>query len=783
MNNIFWPWLTMAPIQRPSRLIPEDQKDENYDDRCALWCLGSVNQPSRDFYVREYAANHAMTVNAQGSSSWGNDQQIRELLGDENNPTGRQAWRYAIFQPIHTRLVGSTSGISISAKAVSWTSNLAARLDTALYEQLLMSQAAATGGTMQEAMASKGISPDEDEQEAKFRNLWTDPYERTVTNLITGMGKRQKLRQMQKKVSSHLALSGVAAIKFFSNGNNIEAELCEPNEVGWDPAATRADFSDGAYCYHSYLSDVSSIAERFQPSKAKIMALDAWANMQGGALLNGCANGWQQGKPRIMETYFKDMKYIERGFVLKDGAPHYCTINEPDPASKDGKPLYTDNDLIPPPENEWTVTWTPKEWREKKQSKQIQYLRFCTMIPWQYLPGNFTGGLPFEQRKSQFKKDDLTLISPTGNLILDSGVYTLQETDPDDKYLVEFPIKFASWMYLGSLAIAPMSCVRDIQGVMNATLSDMMMRMSRAPMPTVVFDEAALTAAGVSVDEAARNVKIGKSFGVKGAIVGSIQNAIKEISIGLGPDFYQRFNILDQLYAMGQNATGVFAQNYGAPEQDQLVRVKEMQTRQAGLMLQPFNSAFEDVFQQAHQFNAQAGRRFFCSRQWLLNELVGDEGERIMLLSKDMDAEQFRVEIVSTASPEQRKEDARNMILAQGGYVDRQFLDAKTATELLASGALPEDVDDAAARFTKRMAEAQKMQAPKMEQQQTQQMALQARAHIDEQEKELGDQAIDVGLKQEAMQRKSMQPHVQALSEWNKPQEQDFVHEQQGAEA
>jgi hypothetical protein len=301
------------------------------------------------------------------------------------------------------------------------------------------------------------------------------------------------------------------------------------------------------------------------------------------------------------------------------------------------------------------------------------------------------------------------------------------------------------------------------------------MRMSRAEMPTTVFDTDALVAAGINADQAMRNLKQGRAFGIKSQLVGGLNQAIKTTETGLGSEFYQRFGIIDKLYEMAQNATGIYDQNFGAPGgEDQLVRVKEMQSRQSGVMLQPFFAALGDLFEQVQQFNAQAGKKFFAARKWALNQMVGDEGERIILASKEMDEEQFRVEIKLTVDAEQRKRDAETMILGQGGYMDRGLLDAKAAAELLANSALPEDVKEGAARFTKRMAEAQKQQAAAMEQQQQMAAAAQAQAHLDEQENQLAQESVKVAQNQEQMERKSMQPIIQSVAEHLKPNEAEL---------
>lgn len=786
MTPYYWPWIPLMPVPRPSILTPERVKDSDesgYDNATARWCISSVIDTARNYYLNEYVANVAMVNNMTGAASWGSTEQIREFLGDQNNPTGRLALKYAIMQPSYTRLVGSASRLSISPKAVSWSSNVAARLDAKMSERLLMAQAASLGGEIGEAvMKNTGVLPDEEAEERAFLNTWTDPYERTMTRFLTSLAKHQDLDGIRKQVAGNIATSGVGSVYYFTNGNNVEKMVCDPSEIGWDMRAKKTDFSDGTFCYWYPAMDVASIAEEYQPKDEIIRNLEKWAN-QSLPYSNVGTYAWPGGKYRVFKTQFKDVRTVERGYVMEDGVPSFCTINEPDPSRRDGKPEYTDKDLIPPPENRFTATWSEKEFRQKKVSRRIQYLRFCDFIPWEYLPFTYTkntkvGTREYMEVKRDLKDQGMDFTTVCGDLVLAHGRHPLQERDPDDVYAVSFTHKFASWMWLGNLPVAPLSCMRDIQSVMNATLSDQMLRLSRAEMPTTIFDEGALAGANITQEEAVANLKIGKAFGIQSQIVGGVNQAVTQTANGLGPDFFNRFTILNQLYQMNQNSSGLYDQNFGAPGgQDMLVRVKELQNQQSGIMLQPFMDTNESVFKQCHQFNASGAKQFYAQRTWLLNRLVGDEGERIIIESQDFMDEAFRVEVVMSASPEQRKEEARMMIIGQGGYLDRQLLDDVTAMQLLADGALPEDVDMAAAQFTKRKAEAQQQMLQQQQQQAAMLAAQQRLDALNQQEQELAERQGKLALGNKKADQAAMRPLIAEQAKWLGPQDMDFKEE------
>ena len=774
-------WMPLRPVSRPSRLTPQRVKDanEDYDNQVTRFWASGIDSGRRTSYLSEYIANCGMTANLTGAASWGSSQQIRELLGDQNNPTGRNAWKYTVMQPMHTRLVGACASMSISAQAMSWAANVAARKDAALAKRVLLASAAELGGPLQEAMENMyGVRPDAEAEEQQFLNTWTDPYEKTVTNFITALSKHQDFEGMKQRIASNIGLSGIGAVAFFDVGNNIESMVIDPAEFIYDTTHTKRDMTDSNFMGWCPLMDVETLMEQYQPKAEMIRAVEKWSNMSFTS--NGTGYGWPERKPRVLKMFNKDTETVVRGFVLVDGMPEYVTICSEKEAKEetklDGVPRYTEKDLIEAPVNRWTATWTEDERKAKKQTRYIQKLRYCDMIPWEWMPYGYTRGtLPgspaWEERRMQLDRDGLNVMSACGDMVLAHGEYSIQERDPDDVFSVVFPIKACSWLNVGGNIIAPLSCVRDIQGVMNATLADMMMRMSRADMPTTVFDEGALAGANITQQEAAANLKIGKSFGIQSQLVGGINQAITTTETGLGADFYNRFSILDHLYSMAQNATGFYDQNFGAPGQDQLVRVKEMQDRQSGIMMQPLLACNESIFMQMHQYNSMAGRQFYAQRPWLLNRFVGDEGERILLASEDMMDEAFRVEVVASASPEQRRELARTMLISEGGYVDRQWVDAQTATELLASGAMPEDVDDAAARFTKRMAEAQQQAQEQQQEQQAMMAAGQQMAALNEQEQVLSEKQGDIALGERKAQLGAMKPIIEAQADWLRPQE------------
>ena len=159
-----------------------------------------------------------------------------------------------------------------------------------------------------EAYAKQGISPSPEETEKIFDMTYQDHIIRGANSLMNMLAERSKLDDTKRIVASFMALSGVAAAHCFINGNNLEWEICEPREVGWDTSAMRPDFADGQFVYNCPLMNVSGIAERWQPKADVVMALDTWSRiLPGGYNFNA---GWPQSRPRVFTMYWKDIKYV-----------------------------------------------------------------------------------------------------------------------------------------------------------------------------------------------------------------------------------------------------------------------------------------------------------------------------------------------------------------------------------------------------------------------------------------------------------------------------------------
>src|SRR5690606_31394643 len=294
--------------------------------------------------------------------------------------------------------------------------------------------AARQGGMVAQAFASMGVSPDPMETEQIFESQYQDELVLGITSLMKMIALENNLESYKMEVAKSIALSGVAAIEAYAVGNRIVEQILEPSEIGWDPASVKPDFSDGEFMFHCPVMTVDQIAEEFQPDEAVIKALDKWLDVDAGSWAFG------RGRIRVYKVYYKDIEKYEGGFVEEDGEKVFVPINSPT-ETKDGKPKYTDKDLVEPPDTQMTSTWTDKEWAAKKVVRYREVTRYGVLIPWVCLPPSVTKEAKSFNPKSLGSEGAYLkgILNGNGDLVLAGGKVFPQEVNPDDTYGKGFP--------------------------------------------------------------------------------------------------------------------------------------------------------------------------------------------------------------------------------------------------------------------------------------------------------------------------------------------------------
>jgi hypothetical protein len=761
-NRGGWEWIPVVPISRPSRSLAESEKGPAYDAACARYYLGKQNHTQQ--WMRWFQANYSTNKAYAIDALWGEDADIRMFLGDGGSQTSRIPFKQPIVSPLLTRIVGGVDSIAINALAEPVTQQFAQiRREINMAKRAAFTAAASQSRELASALAPMGVASNEEESIEQFERTYQDMVIKGENTMMQTLAERYGINASKRKMAENIALSGMLATHYFVNGSNIERELCDPSEVGWEASAIRPDFMDSEAVWHAPLTSISALVERYPDKSKELFGLEKYANMAiaNNTSING---GWPQSRPRTFTVYYKDARKIEFGFVNIDGDIEYVALTD-----VDGTVRYKDKDLVEaPPEfkKQWD-TWSPKERRDKKQTRWVEVARYCTFIPWEYMPGSYTGTMAFSTSMNETAKTrDVGVL---GDLVLDHGICELQEPSPDDEWSVRFPLKLTAWRYIGGHVVAPITAAIDPQRWMNQITSDLAWRMRKAGGKGVALEKSAVASGGMDEDEIILAMKEGDPITLDGSAFGGVNNAIREYDNSPGAGFYNMMGQLPVVKSIAESALGLDEANFGGNQGDQLVGTLQLQLQQAAVMQRPLYGAIVDHCRQEYQFIAQACKQFYAQRPWLLKRMTGDEGMAALIESKDMMLEQFRVKVDMVADNAQLRIMTDQQVIPS--LMQMGMLDPVTAAGLMGRS-IPQDAYEAARLYTKQAAAAQEAAA------QQQAMAAEAAAvaqdaqMIEQDKAQLANEQTNAELKMAQVNQKLQQPEQQALSEWLKPPEQ-----------
>lgn len=744
----FWAWRTIAPQIRPNRSLGESKKDESYHVDCARYYLGSQRGSCYDSFRYQYAVNMAFL-----KGLWGLPEDAETYLKDSfGNTTSRKALEQNIISPMVNRLKGGARNLSISAEAEAITQLVTTRWETSLGKALLMAQAAQLSTEMGAMMGDMyGVSPDEAETEQRVENTYQDGLVKGINSMLSMLAVMNSYDTRKSEYAEKLALSGLCAAIASLEGEHITWNPIEPEDVVWDTQCKRPDFSDASFIAVCPQMDISDIAERWTVSQSVLEEMERVVN---ATTLTGVGNTWPDAKPRVFTVYWRDARYVERGYVMKDGVPHFCTINEPDPDREDKKPKYTTADVIDPPENVLDI----KYFKGKKTRRvAVEVVRYCSFIPREFMPVGWT-----------FKAEG----AKTADLVLDYGLYPLQEEDPAFAGGVKFPIKCSAWSYLNGDVLAPVSYAVSPQRFVNQMTSGIIWYLAKAGGKNTAIDGRSINPEYMDESEVNIAMKEGDPIFLDGRGQG-INQAVGTYDNSPNASLMHMFSMLQQGVAMGQASTAISDTAQGQPlDKKQLVGTTELLLQQTNIVNMPFYGAIIDFFEQQQQFNAQVGKQYYARNEDALRQLVGDEAAVTFMLDPDAPNEMYRVGIKVQLDEEARRQEAQQLIMGLMAP-PYQALDATTAGELMSSGAFPEDVWRAVAKLGRQKEEAMKAQA-QAQQQAAQAQLLQAEQdRMDEKTTQFNQELARASESADKSQAKLMQPYAQGQADQMFPEPAD----------
>jgi len=533
-------------------------------------------------------------------------------------------------------------------------------------------------------------------------NLYVDEYVESINALCDGIGYENQFKSKQAELGFDLALTGLPVIKYCVDKGEMYWKRIVPEYFFWDRSASEYDLTDSEYMGDYTYYTPQGIFERWQKlSEEDRKCIKDRASYQG--------EQWDK-KDRIpvYTVYWKDYEKYEYGYVMdEDQYPYLARINYKYPG--EDKPRYKKADLIKLKD----LNEEQKKILKGKNSAKlyVDVVRYAVLIP----------------KEAMAKGDDF---------ILEYGVMPYQDTEYEELNSAKFPYKTYAWAYFEGSVATPISQLINPQRMVNRFASVMENQINNTHGKSLFIDRDAVEPG--EEENIMNDLYQNKPVLLNGRRAG-VHNMVGEAgsTIDSGITVY---DTLEQV--MKRDMESIVGVNEAMKGQstgpDQLVGVTALQIQRASLIQEPFYKALTEVYKQAHNTNANVGRRVYIDNPRKLAILVGDIKASILTNSRQYDTEDFRVEIHREVNYEQQIQ-AGNQKLEM--WFQAQIINKEQFAEMY-NRTTPEELSIALRKFVNEEIEAQKVMA---EQQQMAQMqvAEQEQAMTQEQMNAMEQQRID----------------------------------------
>lgn len=713
----------IAPEVRPNRL-DGTPKDKAYHLKWGRYCLSTgMGHPLH----QQFLLSNTVFWNFYKGNQWIMEEDLASFLMDESGGArNRIKFCDNMIRPMVEQWIGNAIRMRFNAKAVNISPYAKNRKEERLSEMLLMTKIGnAMGGDIKKNIqAEYGTGETEQETKDLFENYYVDAYTKAINALMRWSKDKNRFGNSIIEITRQMGVTGIGIHKgYYSMGEQMW-DVLDSNFFYWDRGAMRSDLKDSGFMGEFYYRGAPDLFERHQDMKPEErMAIEKFTQQQMSTYSPMYA--WMgAGTDRVFvcENYWKDCEKQEFGYVIdKYGEESLVRINvRDDDTGKIKEDSYRDKDLIIPKREHYQAFLGEGN---KKKTMYVDVLRYSIFIPREIC------GVEGEKG---------------GDIVLEYGKVPYQETNVFDPSSVEYPYKVQTWQYHNGDIISPIQDAISPQRMLNRSLSATEAIVNNSRLSGTVIDSNAVDAQG-GEDELNRNMNLGKPIYVDTSKMG-VQNVIGTYNGSMGSNISPFMEYIGGIRQIVQNSIGVneAMQGTGGRSSD-LVGVKTLQVQRGSLLQEKFYARITDILLQTFQAVASQGKRIYADFPHKLSMIVGDEGAEDLIITKDMNLEDFRV-FVHTAQPdEEQKAEAMNssiQLFQLGLLGDKQVADVWGRGDLVEVAKLMRE-------FANEKTMAMDMQQAEQKQQMAQEQAMQQ----EQQAKQ--DQLVGIGLQEAQKDRQN----------------------------
>ena len=727
--------LTIAngTTQRPDR--KQYGKKDVYHRQYARFAIEScLNDDRHSVWLSWCAINRNFYMNNQWLAQEDTEGFFKDTSGQERNRI--KVTKNYIF-PIVQQYLGNAEAMDITVRAKSRSIKAINRREERLAEIVFWDQVSRDlqVGAPQVAGFVKdqfNIGQSQEQTKQTFLNLYVDEFVDAVNGLCMGIGYENEFKSKQSEIGFDLAMTGVGILKYKVDKGEIYWEKITPEYYIFDHTCERFDHTDAEFKGHYKWYTPQDIFERWQDidseDREKIKAM--------GTQNTGISEG-KTGLVPVFEVYWKDYESYKYGYINdEDGYPMLARINHV--YEGDTEPRYKESDLI---SLDALNEYQKKVLGNKKMKTiYVDVIRYAHLCPEEY-------------------------IGVAGDLLLDYGIMPYQDTEYEELNSAKFPYKTYCWAFYEGNIITPISQLINPQRMINRFASVMENQINNTHGKVLFIDKDTIDPA--EKETILSDIYQGKPIAISARRSG-VHNAVGEAGSTIDAGITVYADLENLMKHTMENIVGVNDAMKGmSTGPDQLVGVTALQIQRASLIQEPYYKALVEIYKQAHNTNANLGRRVYIDNPRKLAVLVGDVKSRVLTESKQYQTEDFRVEIHREVNHQQQIE-AGNQTLER--WLGGQLITKEQFAEMY-NKSTPEEISVALRKFVQEELEVQKIQA----QQQQEQMAMEQQAIAQQQETEMMDKINerndklasnqadrDAGIIKEQIKAEAKKPQIQA---------------------
>jgi len=630
----------IADCDRPNR-FQETSRGEKYHVDWGRYCIANGFSMMHSEHINQINLNTNFFFDRQ----WIIEEDQESFFKDSTNQSKNRLKVVKNFiKPTVLQYMGNAIIMDMTIRAKGISPRAANRREDQLAELVMFTDIASRSTPdFQNFLRTKyPIGNTISETQQLFEHLYKDDFVTGINYFMSYISQENDFEAKKFAISFDLTRSGMGLMEYYIHNNEFKWRRLLPEQFFFDRTANNPDLSDGEFRGKYEDMIPSTIFERW--NNLSIPAKEAIENESHRNSNTSYQNvyGQRGGKLLVYTAYWKDFQDQEWGYVLDEADYPYLTrINYTRP--NDENPRFTDRDLIPVENLNDSQKGVLRG--NNKAVVPMDVMRFVEFIPHELV------SLPSVDRANG-----------CSDIVLDWGIFPHQDTENEKADSVQWPIKATTWIYHKGFVDTPVSSLINPQRMINRYASVEEQQVSSSYGKSLFYDEQLLT--GTAEDEGTmlNNMYQGKPTKVNTRAQG-INNMMGEFGSAITNDVlvYEQLqqlmkNSMDNIIGINDTMRG---ESQGA---NKLVGVTQLEIQRSSLIQEPFYDALARLFLQVYQSTANVGKRVYVGNQRKMAITIGDYYTKVLQLTDEYNAEDFRVFIFREPDKRKQQEAVNEML-------------------------------------------------------------------------------------------------------------------------